>query len=234
MIILIKKLFLISIFLNLYFSGVAQNISNNVTLIDTNEKYIINMLNIDGNYFTPIGWSENGYFAYGCQFRYYRGGYSIFQVTITNIITDRNIGEIRGTMTNFSTFKEFWDYNKQEITQLLESHSIVSFPNIQFESINNLKSLYGMEIDIKKGLYEDAMGFIEIRNNIIIRDINGKQKMIAQLGSKYHREDVLFYIKNPFEDRIVFYIESVQVDGAPSAGHKSYDFIGCHLTIGFE
>jgi hypothetical protein len=91
-----------------------------------------------------------------------------------------------------------------------------------------------MEIDIREESYESFAGYTYIRKNIITRDKNGKQKIIAQLGSEYTREDILFYIKSPFEDRIVIYIESVQVGDAPSPGHKSYEFIGCHLTIGFE
>jgi hypothetical protein len=195
-------------------------------------------MEINGNYFAPIGWSENGYFAYGCQYKYYSGGYSEITVRITNTITDGFIADFRtsdfrNSYTIYSTFKEFWDYNKREITQLLESHSIISFSNMQFESIDNLKSLYGLEIDIQEGQYE-FNGFKEIQKNIIIRNGNDKQKTIAKLGNIYTHEDVLFYIKSPFEDRIVFYVEAVQVDGAPSAGHKSYEFIGCHLTIGFE
>jgi hypothetical protein len=235
---MIKKIFLMTIFLDLCFSAIAQNVSTS-TLIDTNEKYIINLIEINGNYFAPIGWSRNGYFAYGCQFRYYSGGYSEITVRITNTITDGFIADFRtwdttySNYSTYSTFKEFWDNNKQRITQLLESHSIISFQNMQFESIDNLNSLYGLEIDIREELYE-FNGYNEIQKNIIIRNSNDKQKTITKLGSIYTYENVLFYIKSPFEDRIVFYIETIQVDDAPSAGHKSYEFIGCHLTIGFE
>jgi hypothetical protein len=139
---MIKRLFLINVFLNLCFYIITQNVSAD-TLITTNEKYIINLIEINGNYFAPIGWSENGYFAYGCQYKYYSGGYSAITVRITNTITDGFIADFRtsdfrNSHTTYSTFKEFWDSNNREITQLLESHSIISFPNIQFESIDNL------------------------------------------------------------------------------------------------
>jgi hypothetical protein len=219
---------------------VAQ--SNVTQRITTNEKYPINVIQIDGDYIAPIGWSKNGYFAYASHEHIsdLRGYYEFVAVTIIDTVTDEEV-------TNYTTvlnatggygdqnyeydetvphFENFWLSEENEINNLLERNNIISVPNSLMDE--NL-SPYGLEAKIQDEMQDGEFTYDEI---FIVKNINnGRQKQIAE-SYVYEHFVILGFFKSPFEERIIFYTRIRH--GGPSMGEVSYRWVGCHLSVGFE
>jgi hypothetical protein len=130
----------------------AQNFQNNVTRIETNKKYIINVINIEGNYITPIGWSSDGYFA---------------DEVIERYIKDSMKKDI-------TSLDVFWVSEQQRITNILEQNNIISCSDLVMENPNTLKSLYGFEIEFQEILYPDSDQ--RQYDNLVIKNTNGRKR----------------------------------------------------------
>jgi hypothetical protein len=102
----------------------AQNSSTNIARITTNEKYIINVINMGGAYIAPIGWSRNGYFAYVSCIHYSNGlgDYNGVGVTVINTITDEIVESYdkNSIEDDITSLDDFWLLEKQRITNMLE------------------------------------------------------------------------------------------------------------------
>jgi hypothetical protein len=188
---------------------------------------------LDGN-LSPIGWSRIGYIAYAYVYTTYEPPKQhVCFITIFNTVTD----EVIDTFTNIihypnefrdyyelddMSFEEFWTNNKDGITRFLKKYDIVSFPNINLESIDTLNQQYGLEVVLVKAENEIR---ITIVNN------TGKEKIVST-ESFFRSVKVLGFYKSPFEERVVLYIEGIGPIG-PGIFGEYYKFIGCHLTAGF-
>jgi hypothetical protein len=141
---------------------------------------------------------------------------------------NRIIRRIKDNDDSGISFQQFWTLFEPEITNMLERHKIISYPNSKFHDINELKINYGLEIYFENfsGKYADS-DYGKEYQNIIVKNSGGKTKTIGQVGSFMSGGTVLGYYKSPYENRIVIYIEET--------GHDihGFYFYGCHLTAGF-
>jgi hypothetical protein len=119
---------------------------------------------------------------------------------------------------------------KAKNNKYVRKNNIISFSDLFIENTGRLKILYGLEVEFQEELYPWSTE--KQYENLIIKNSNGGQKKIAQVGSLYSSPNIVGYFKSPFEDRIVFFIRIREL-GGPGQGEISYCWVGCHLTVGF-
>jgi hypothetical protein len=200
-----------------------------VSLVSNNE-YIIKKMYLDGHS-SPIGWSRSGYIAYA---RVLHGVPNHCQIFVMNTITDEYVDSYTNVIyeetpwsdTEWSnlTFKEFWSENKIEITIFLKKYNIMSFPDIELQSMATLKQQYGLEVILDNPNSGST--------TMIVKNNNGKMKIVHT--EHYLKQiKILGFYKSPYEDRMVLYYEGIGMTGPSGQTEKYYDFVGCHLTVGF-
>ncbi len=211
--------------------------------ITTNEKYPINIIQIDGGtiHIAPIGWSQNGYFAYAIYEDNWnaRGSFKRSEVTIFDAVTDKIVenyesgaayNDDESSVGEVLSLEDFWLSEKHNITEMLRRHNIISVPNLPMEE--NL-SVYGLGAEFQIDPPNAEPGLDYSHDNLIITNRSGEKKQIAEVGNMYTSVQILGFFKSPFENRIVFYLR-IKYVGSPSQGEVYYKLVGCHLTVGFE
>jgi hypothetical protein len=195
----------------------------------------------DGRY-NIMGWSSDGKIAYA----YYAPALSAHSkswasVVVYDLVEDDLIAAV--SKDYIGIFSEdlinFWVEFEDEITAMLQNYNIVSFPDSEMLNMDTLKSNYGLEYTfevimesfIDEETYLRRMYEVETLH-FIVKNQENKTKIILRGPTWLHSDNVQGYYKSPFENRIVFYIRLDETDRAHTG--RRYEFIGCHLTAGFQ
>jgi hypothetical protein len=210
--------------------------SNNVRRLDSNSKYIINRMYFDGHK-SPIGWSRDGKFAIAYYFGVLGSAGYIGRsgIDIMNTITDEVIERYSDDDTDF---QDWWIENETTITDILQRHNIISFPDIEFQNIDTLKQQFSLEIEYESIDYDgkkiqDNENYKEQNHiDIYVRNSSGRRKKIGKAGNLYADCEIMGFYISPFENRLVFYVKE-KYFGGPSISEIYYKLIGCHTTVGF-
>ncbi len=263
-----KRYFFMIFVLLIGFSGYAQNNKRSGHIIYLNESLrddsrvadamnFRRVMNIREVEIIPIGWSNNGIFAYFKEnFNYMAGGPTDrVDLIIFNAIDDEieEIVKIRA-----STWDDDWAvvFKKEDVetgNQTLEKYRIN-------KRIDRIPTKFGFEFDqfpfywntrkydcwfeaiVDEEIDEYNDPIYTIKWNLIASN-NNKQKIIASgtetssggygMGGGYIGSRVIGYIKNPYENRILVEIEHL---GAGFEGDicSSVEYHGCHLDIGYK
>jgi hypothetical protein len=217
--------------------------------LTTNSNYPINKMWLDGRY-NIMGWSRDGKMAYAYyapprprpqSYTGFDRPKSLASVVVYDLVEDERIATVSKDYYNIS-YKElenFWVEFEDEITNMLQENNIVSFPDSEMLKMDTLKSNYGLEYTFEvitesiideetylRRMYEVETLYFTVKNQ------ENKTKIISRGPTWLHSDNVLGYYKSPFENRIAFYIR-LDENAIAHTGRR-YEFIGCHLTAGFQ
>jgi len=184
-----------------------------------------NQIALEGGFRVPIGWSENGYFATGIFNHRPQFGWDV-GVFVRDLRTNTLVRGFLGNDRIYSTFDDFLNANAERIMQILEQYSIEIMQEFIFQPISNLNSLYGLRVEHIYDFFEVDDGVYHQFTDIIIMDNNNNQKTIYPVRNA--EVEVLFFIKSPFEERVVFYIRTTRFDRGSTSSQS--EFIGFDLS----
>lgn len=187
----------------------------------------------DGHYtvtktFHPIGWSQDGKFAYAEFFDSYADGLTIL-VSIQDMKTDKLIWQEE--TIDGSNEKELWNSIRSKTEKALLKHEIK----------------FNQKIDYRKESWHRINGqaykFALTANNRIQIDCRAKglgektifkQKITPEDFEYEHRgASVSGIIKSPYEDRVIVVYQKLS-KGFEFMNDETFHLVGCHLTKGFE
>jgi hypothetical protein len=234
-------------------------LNDNYIIIDDYE-YGSLKIYLDGN-ISPIGWSDNGRFAFAQFSSYGRDDYNPYsRIIIFNIITDE-IEDVVDNLNYFEqgawldeiTFDEFWIKYNKEIYAILKKNEINPFSDLILWNIETLKERHDLEIVIEDGLpkYIGEIGSgpqsARQSKNIVIKNSDDQTKIIAEVGGLWFGArgdemdmgdfsilDFIGYYEFPYGDRIVFYFYDRVFSGFFKTWAGSERLAGCHLTSGYK
>jgi hypothetical protein len=160
------------------------------------------------------------------------------------------------------SFEDFWEKYNNDIIELLKKYEMISFSDFELFNINTLSERYNFEIIIEDGLPKEEYRMwneprIEQGKNIIIKNADGKRKIIGEVGmlhfgfkgqeydwGYYSVLDFAGYYEFPFEERIIIYFyDRVFIPITAPLGGKILEYVvrknfegvvGCHLINSFE
>lgn len=189
----------------------------------------------------PIGWSEDGDFAYvslppdeacGCLF---------FDVIIQNMVTDQILWHLKyNDEGEGDNLQSAWWKHKNDIIKNLKENKIIPKNRIKLlnfpYTMNN--TTFDKKYDIEYTVDAD-FGFDVVKQQklTVIADDTKSKTIFNYTEDDYSmllHSEVLGFLKSPFEERIAIIMLNKQrgYEGPPHTVHLK--FSGCSLTDGFE
>jgi len=192
------------------------------------------------NKFYPIGWSEDGLFAYISEDADEGSGYYFFKIIIQNLINDKIEWEWEPVYSESGDINSIWTENYTMIENKLKEYKIIQTKNFSLGKTNFTNS--GKQFNIKlnnKTSTNQEYGFDVINSTEVILSS-------PQLGYKIiyqNKEDdyslllgqiVAGYLLSPHEERIAVIIKNERTgyEGPPNVIY--YTITGSNLTESFQ
>ncbi|MBN2893877.1 MAG: hypothetical protein JXL97_18555 [Bacteroidales bacterium] len=181
--------------------------------------------------FMPIGWSENGKFAYLMIESYVdlRGEGFLVDFCVFNAVTDKYVyAEI------FDTYIFVDDGVQCEDEQIICAWKYLNFDSVLVS--NNIHCKDSIElIKFPLNLNNEIFNY-KINSNKLI--INSSLKGDKTVTNNLNDNEILSAIKSPYEDRILIVAFKSEWEKGPESPDEFYyrivfSFFGCNLDIGF-
>ncbi len=203
-------------------------------------KYVKEREGFSYDKFYPIGWSENGNFAYITEPADENSGLYLFEIHIIDIVNNKSIWTWKPEESEEGNLEQVWNDNYELFAQRLKEYGIVQINQAKLESnkisykSNDYEIIMDTKIETDKDFGIDMMKGIKITMKS------------PQLGSKdffEQRIDSRDYILSayipglligPNNDRaiVICQKERVGADGPPNM--VFFEIIGTNLITGFK
>jgi len=202
-------------------------------------KYSSNDDNFLSDKFYPLGWSQDGYFAYITELADEAMGCSVFEFNILNTINNTNVWKFTAQIENNTDLDTVWKINSDLIKKKFSEFKIIQQDEIELgkTSFNHnnkdFKIVLTNETQTNKEYGFDVITATKISlssqqlGTKLIYDYKevGYSLILGQL--------VVGQILSPFEDRIVVVLKNERwgYEGPPNVIY--FDLIGSNLTESF-
>lgn len=197
----------------------------------------------------PIGWSENGLFAYA-DYEYVGGGCGscyTYRFMILDLVTDEVVFKLVAEEVYEEDFDGFWETHQSEISKKAAEFKITPVTGFNFDSGAEFESGgkdYTVEVDLAY-----TQKTFEWMETVTVEDVISWWSVglsAAGFGRKtvFDRQEkypgllnvaVCGVLKSPFEDRALIFMaeEGRNYEGGGTDGY-GLTLIGAHLTYGFK
>ena len=218
---------------NQKFSEIVYSIPKETSYLQNSNDFILDI-------FFPIGWSEDGKFAYIYEPVDEATGYYFFTFEIKDmknneVIWTWEIGKKDEIYEG--SVKDIWNKNKDEFRKILVKNKIVQnkdFKLKQFPIIDKGKT-YNLVENIKYRKTTNDFGFDKVRSAEF--KLKAKSKKTKTVFEKKYSDDMILnvamntYLKSPFENRIAT-IVTKQICGYEGPPHVvMFDIVGFALDF---
>lgn len=190
--------------------------------------------------FYPIGWSQDGKFAYIIEQADEGSGYYWFEIIVTDIVNNKIVWSWKPAESEEGNLKSTWEGNYNLFAKNLNNSEIVQNTNFDLKPTNTKYKGNNYSINIDLATVTDPdFGFEKI-NKISIK-INseelGEKQIYNKKTDQYSRiigAIIPGYILSNKDDRILVILKKEQVgyEGPPNV--ISYELINSNLTRGFN
>ena len=195
---------------------------------------------------SPIGWSEDGHFAYvaerpvqSCEQCYF------FALYIQNLVTDEIVWEFThgGENPEYQNFQAVWEQHASLFEEQLARYHIVrnceaivveTFPLITQDdelTVSVEKSFVPDDVDVPYG-----SGRLQEAEIVMTSRAKGQKSLHQEVFGEYKPVDlsVRGYLSSPFEDRIAVLLAEERLGAEIQPHIVHYRFVGASLTAGFK
>jgi len=206
----------------------------------TELKYSLNDENFLNDKLYPIGWSQDGKFAYIVEFADEAIGYSVYEFNILNTINNSNIWQFRTGLGNNNKLDTIWNSNIELVKQKLIENKIIQQENLELGKVSFKHNNKDFKIMLEnKTKINEEYGFDVITESKI--SLTSKllgTKIIYDFQEKGYSmvlgQIVTGQIMSPFEDRIIVILKNERwgYEGPPNVIY--FTLIGSNLTESFK
>ncbi len=190
--------------------------------------------------FYPIGWSDDGKFAYIVEPSSGSSGLYFFEIKIVDIVNNKQVWSWKPEVEEEGNLNSMWNSNKELFTQHLNEYKIVQFSDLELKptEFSHKGNDYQILMDTKMETDSDyGIDFI--------KGISLSMKS-PQIGNKIffeQRIDPRDYVLSafvpgllisPHNDRVVVICQKESIGAAGPPNMVYFEIIGSNLSTGFS